>query len=352
MNINNLSLDEKIGQRFIMGINGTNTNEIINLVKNAHIGGVILYKKNYKTYDDMLALIKKIKLANENNKLPLFIAIDQEGGRVNRLPKEIHNLTNIYEISKKDINLVNDYANVLSMILRNIGINMNFAPVLDIDNDSRSSALFKRCFYGNEDMVTESAIKYIEGTHKMIIPVIKHYPGHGLTKRDTHFMIPYIYSHENLEKHIKPFDNLIKKDIDALMVGHLVIRGLTQFLPASISSKFLDNYLRKYYNGLIITDEINMLRRNPIYFLIYRHKALLADSDILLVKVKDANEGYKIIDKYKKILKNNKYKEKLNRNLERIIAIKDKYKLNDNIDNLGIDIDQINKKIDLLNNKL
>ena len=350
MDVSNLSLNEKLGQRFMFGINNSNINEIFKLIKNAYIGGVILYKKNYKTYDDMLKVINQLKEANKDNKIPLFIAIDEEGGRVNRLPKEIHNLKNIYDVSKKDINLVTDYACVIGKVLKETGINMNLAPVLDIYNGSKSKALYKRCFYGECDRVTDSATKYINEINKMIIPVIKHYPGHGLTTKDTHFTVPYIFDLSKYETHVKPFEKLINNNVDALMVGHFVIPKVTGLLPTSISARFLNN-LRKKHNGLIITDEINMLKRNPIYCFIYKNKALKTDSDILLVKVKDAREGYKLIDKYRQILTNDVYQVKLDESIERIIKIKDKYKINDEIIKSGINIEKINKDIDLINEK-
>lgn len=99
MDINKLSLDEKIGQRFIFGINDNNIDSIIELIKKSYIGGVILYKKNYDNYIDMLKVIKRLKSANKNNPIPLFIAIDEEGGIVNRMPSEIHNLKSIYDVS-------------------------------------------------------------------------------------------------------------------------------------------------------------------------------------------------------------------------------------------------------------
>ena len=108
MNIKELSLEEKIGQKFIFGINSNNIDEIVKLIEKYHIGGVILYKKNYSNYDEMLSVIKRLKEANRNNKIPLFIAIDQEGGRVNRMPLEIKNIKNMYDLSKVDEKLVYD----------------------------------------------------------------------------------------------------------------------------------------------------------------------------------------------------------------------------------------------------
>ena len=350
MDIDNLSLDEKIGQRFIVGINNENIDVIIELVKKAYIGGVILYKRNYQTYDEMINVIKSIKLANKDNKIPLFIAIDEEGGRVNRLPCELHNLKNIYDVSRCDINLVSDYANIIGKTLNNIGINMNLAPVLDIDNGSRVKSLYKRCFYGDKSRVEVATSKYMEGINNMVIPVIKHYPGHGLTKKDTHFTIPYIFNLKEYESHIDPFNKAIENGIDALMVGHLAIPKLTGLLPASISDKFLSNHIRKNYLGLIITDEINMLKRNPIYYFIYLNKALKANSDIILIKIKNARDGYKVINKYKKILiRDNECVKKLNDSVERIITIKNKYKIDDSTNNIGIDIEKINEEIDKIN---
>ncbi len=348
MDINNLSLEEKIGQRFIIGVNNENTKCIINLIKNCMIGGVILYKKNYHSYDEMINLIKSFKEANKDNKLPLFIAIDQECGRVNRLPNEIHNLKNITDVSKTDKLLVEDYARLIANVLCKSGINMNFAPVLDVYQKDTSKALYKRCFYGNKDMVSDSARMYLKGIDNMIIPVIKHYPGHGATKRDSHFLVPYIFNYKDiLDNHMAPFHKL--DDVPAIMVGHLIIRRLTGLLPASISNKFINHNIRTYYDGLVITDEINMIRKWPVYNLIYLDKALKANSDIILLKIKNYKEGYRIIERYKKILKNT---DNLDESVKRLIKVKKKYQINDNTNYHGIDIAKINDEIDALNAKI
>ena len=80
-----LSIKEKIGQRLMFGVNSDNIDLIVDLIRDYAIGGVILYKKNYRDYNDMISVIKRLKEANQENKIPLFIAIDQEGGRVNRM---------------------------------------------------------------------------------------------------------------------------------------------------------------------------------------------------------------------------------------------------------------------------
>ena len=142
-----LSLEEKVGQMFMFGVNDRNTDGIIELIKKYKIGGVILYKRNYSDYNDMLNLIKRLREANKDNKVPLLIAIDEEGGRVNRMPKEFNNLKSIYRFSKlNNQNVIKEYASVISKELSGSGINMNFAPVVDIYNNSNSSVLKWRCF--------------------------------------------------------------------------------------------------------------------------------------------------------------------------------------------------------------
>lgn len=354
MDLNKLSICEKIGQRFIFGINDSNIDIIIDLIKKYSIGGVILYKKNYSNYDEMLSVIKRLKEANKDNKIPLFIAIDQEGGRVNRMPIEIKNIKNVYDLSKIDEKLVFDSGMITGMMLRQMGINMNFAPVMDI-YDNKSKVLYKRCFCGNGDDVYRFGIKYIEGLYNNgIISVVKHFPGHGATKRDSHFTTPYVYDYRKvLDSHIIPFDKVLKnKMLDSVMVNHMVIRKLTNGDPASVSRNFIKEYIRdrNSFSGLVITDDINMLSKNIFYRFNYLKKAFFSGSDIILVRVrKDAG---KLIDKCIKMIdSNSEYMDMLNDSIERIIKIKEKYNITDDISYDGLDIDEINREIDKINKK-
>lgn len=353
LNINSLSLQEKVGQRFMFGINSYNIDVIINLIKKYYIGGVILYKKNYKSYDEMLSVIKRIKEANKNNRIPLFIAIDQEGGRVNRMPLEFENIKNVYDMSIKDKKLLYDNGNITREMLMQTGINMNFAPVLDIYENNQSKVLYKRCFYGGIDDINEACNNYLEGIgNNCIVSVMKHFPGHGVSSMDSHFIIPCVNNYDKvLDKHIKPFEYAINKGIDALMVSHLVIKGMTDGLPASISSNFIKEYIRKRnnFNGLVITDDISMLSRNIFYRFNYMKRVFVSGSDIVLVKIRDSFDT-KIIDEYFKFLSNHQeYVSLLDENVDRIITIKRKYNVNDDVSYTGCNISKINEKINKLN---
>ena len=339
--LDNLTIEEKIGQMLMFGTNSSNIEPICNLIRNYKIGGVILYKKNYSSYKEMLEVIKKLKDANKDNKLPLFIAIDQEGGVVNRLPNDIENIKNIYDVSKKDnVDLIKEHADIISNILYNSGINMNFSPVLDIYNNSNSSVLNKRCFSNEVEKVSLYGSIYMNEIKKNgIIPVVKHFPGHGITKLDSHYFLPYVFNYKKvLGSEIIPFENAINEECDAIMISHLIIRKLSALLPCSISRKFITKYLRERYNynGLVITDDLRMKLVDLIYGSLSLKKAFLSGSDIILLKYKENDE--ELFDLLYKYANKKSIIENINKSVLRIIDIKDKYKVDDSkFENISID---------------
>ncbi|MBQ2872623.1 MAG: hypothetical protein IJE89_01325 [Bacilli bacterium] len=345
-----LSIEEKICQKLVLGCNSSNVDIIVSMIEKYSIGGVILYKKNYKNYKEMVNVINRLKNANKNNKIPLFISIDQEGGRVNRMPLEFKNIKNIYDISYKDSDLVYKSGLITGEMLSSLGINMNFSPVLDVYNNS-SKLLYKRCFYGDLEKVNNSSIKYINGLkEKGIISVVKHFPGHGISKIDSHFIIPYVFNNKLIKDHVKPFENAINYGVDSLMVGHLIIKGMTRGLSASISSLFINKFIReKYnYNGLIVTDEIGMLSRNKIFRFSVLKKAILSGGDLILMKIDKEEDS--LVNKLVSFVKRDKNNiDIINDSVKRIISIKEKYMINDNLIDNKCDIDKINKEIEEIN---
>lgn len=349
--LDNLTIEEKIGQMLMFGTNSSNIEPICNLIKNYKIGGVILYKKNYSSYNEMLEVIKKLKNANKDNKLPLFIAIDQEGGVVNRLPNDIENIKNIYDVSKKDnIDLIKEHADIISNILYNSGINMNFSPVLDIYNNSNSSVLNKRCFSDNVEKVSLYGSIYMNKIKKNgIISVVKHFPGHGITKLDSHYFLPFVFNYKKiLNREIIPFENAISEECEAIMVSHLIIRKLSGLLPCSISKRFITKYLREMYNynGLVITDDLRMKLVDLIFGKLSLKKAFLSGSDIVLLKYKENDENiFKMLYKYannKDVINN------INECVLRIINIKNKYNIA-NFNCQNISTNEINSVINNYN---
>lgn len=161
MEIKELTIEEKIGQMIIIGMD-TNyiTERIKTMITKYKIGGIILYRKNFNTYQDMLKLIRDLKELNKENKLPLIIAIDQEGGRVNRMPKEIKNLPSANKVAKEGgKELTKKSANIIGKILRESGFNLNFAPVLDIKRFEDETAIGDRSFGEDKKIVAECGIE-------------------------------------------------------------------------------------------------------------------------------------------------------------------------------------------------
>ena len=174
--INDLSLREKVGQMMIIRIHSKELGpEEIEMIKDYKIGGIILYRKNYDSYEEMLNIINGItKLNKENGNVPLFISIDQEGGRVNRMPKEIKKFKSAKELSDiEDINVIKESGSITAEMLRKTGINMNFAPVLDIQRFEDKHAIGDRCFGDNMEDVSNYGIEFMKQMQRadMIKPV-------------------------------------------------------------------------------------------------------------------------------------------------------------------------------------
>ena len=353
LKIENLSLEEKIGQMIMVGIEGNKiTERTKKLVLKYKIGGFILYRKNFESYDEMVNLIKALKELNRQNKIPLFISIDQEGGRVNRMPKEFLNFPSANLIATKiGKEGIKKSANITGEILSKAGFNMNFAPVLDLKRFD-TKAIGDRSFDRDYKKVSEYGLIQInEYKSKNIIAVAKHFPGHGATKEDSHFMLPKIkFGMEFLESEdMIPFENAIKDGVDGILVGHLKIKGLFDKNPCSMSRKFIIKYLRKKYNykGLVISDDLKMkairYRYGSIYALI---KSFVAGNDISIMRFNEKNEE-KAIKKIYELARQKKInKYRINASVKRIIEMKEKYKIRDTINyNTDIDVKIINEKI-------
>ena len=359
MDIKELSLQEKIGQMIIIGMD-TNyiTDRIKDMILKYKIGGIILYRKNFNTYQDMLKLIKNLKDLNRKNKIPLFIAIDQEGGRVNRMPREIKNLPSANQIAiTGGEELVRASANITGQILRKSGFNLNFSPVLDIKRFENNHAIGDRSFGSDKEEVAKFGITAMKELQKnKVISAIKHFPGHGATKQDSHNFLPVINEKiEKLEKEdMYPFEQAIKNGADVVLVGHLLIKNITGIYPASLSRKFIAKYLRmKYrYNGVIITDDLKMKAIKVLYGTkLSVRKAFEAGNDIIVFRYNNKKE-VEVIEQIISLVKKGKIKEnRINKSVKRIIDLKNKYEISDTEEIQGIEIEKVNKEIETIRKK-
>lgn len=358
MEIKELSISEKVGQMIMIGMDTNHVTERIKLMITKYkIGGIILYRKNFNTYQEMLALIRQLKELNKQNRIPLWIAIDQEGGRVNRMPKEILNLPTANKIANKGgIEEVKKSAKIIGEILKKSGYHINFAPVLDIKRFKNNHAIGDRCYGENKAEVARYGIAVMKELQKEgIVPVIKHFPGHGATKQDSHYLLPIIKQKiEVLEKEdMYPFEQAIKNGAEAILVGHLLVKNIIGIYPTSLSKYFIGKYLRmKYrYNGLIMTDDLKMKAIRFLYGAEFAvKKAFEAGNDVIVFRF-NKEEEQQAIEKIIRQVKNGKLKEgRINRSVKRILKMKEKYQVSDNAKIEGIDVDKINDEIKTIRN--
>lgn len=350
--IYNMSLDEKVGQLVVSGFYGTTLDEnILKLIKENKISGVILFERNVKDSNSLLALNNSLKESNKNNKLPLFISTDEEGGSVTRMPKDIKRIpTNKYIGSLNNKDLSYKVGEILGEQLSYFGFNMNFAPVLDINSNPNNPVIGDRSFGNNTDIVSNLGTSTMKGIQsKNIISVVKHFPGHGDTSVDSHINLPVVNCDINRLKSFEfvPFKTAIQNGADAVMVGHILLPKIDSKYPSSMSYEIVTNILRKDlgFNGLVVSDDMTMGAITENYSIEEASiKAINAGMDLLLVCQKYENTENVLKALKEAALNGTISKERLDNALYNIISIKKKYISNKEYDN-DITIDGINQKI-------
>lgn len=261
-------LEEKINQLFIFGYSGDDfrqNKDFTELLENG-LGGVIFFTQNItgeEQFKEQINLIKSL------SPLPLFLSIDEEGGRVERF----ENLNKDYPdckkymsakyIAQKGENALIEQTYSIAKDLKTFGLNMNFAPVLDVNSNPDNPIIGERAYSNNPEEVAKYALIVNEIYNKeKIITVGKHFPGHGDTKKDSHIEMPVVdIPFEEFEKiHIYPFKKAVEEKIPAIMIAHVHYECFDkEKIPASLSKNVL-NYLKNNlkFKGLIISDDMEM----------------------------------------------------------------------------------------------
>lgn len=260
-----LTIEEKVGQLIVAHFNGDIANEnAYRLIHEAHVGGIIYYKwanalKSPQQVQELSNGLQKLAFSKVNA-IPLFIAVDQEGGVVNRLTEGFTVFPGNYALGKtRDPLLAYESACAMSQEMRAVGINVNFAPVVDVAQSN--SILGLRCFSNTPEDIVAFGKATLEGFKKSgIISSLKHFPGLGNALIDPHQGLPVLNkSFEDLEKwELVPFDQL-KDQAEMIMTAHLLIPELDTLHCATLSKTILDTLrYRIGFKGIIISDSLIM----------------------------------------------------------------------------------------------
>ena len=295
-------LKEKIAQMLIVGFNEqslVSNNPIYSDIKDLKIGGVILYSKSLdKTKTKLIKNIKDFnqlkRLTSELQKIyevPLFIGVEQEGGYVSPLSPSyfvISMFTNDFLGKKNDINFSKKEFEKTAKTLSEAGINLNFAPVVDlnINKNSKLIGAQRRSFSDNPDIVTAHARELISAHKKYgVLTTLKHYPGLGTTDSTKLYKGFYDITNSYNEIEMKPFEKL-SKEAEGIILGHAYNKNIDENYPLSLSEKSIqENLINKLnYEGLIFIDDIQNSAIMSNYTLENTVKqALLAGVDVIII---------------------------------------------------------------------
>ncbi|GKX65710.1 glycoside hydrolase family 3 [Clostridium sp. TW13] len=355
--INTMTLDEKIGQLVIAGVDDFSNNEHSKtLINTYHVGGFILFKQNIDNTNQTINLLNSLKQTNSNSRVPLFLGVDEEGGRVSRLPSELKKLPPNKSIGKiNNTSFSNKIGQVLGEELNSFGFNVDFAPVLDINSNPLNPIIGDRSFGRNSFMVSKLGIATMNGIQsKNVIPVIKHFPGHGDTSVDSHIGLPIV--NNDLKRlnalELVPFSNAIKSGADMVMVAHILLPKIDSQNPASFSKVIITDILRKSlkFNGVVITDDMTMGAIVKNYNIDDAAvKSLNAGTDIILV-CHDFEKQTSVLNAIKNAASKGTISQTaINGKVYRILKLKQKYNLKDS-PNPSFSVENINHKISKLLN--
>lgn len=325
--LNTLTLKEKIGQlisiRAHSDSGAKHINKVENLIKKYKVGGLTFFQGGP---------VRQAKLTNRYQKLskvPLMIAIDGEWGLGMRLDSTIKFPYQMTLGAIEDDSLIYDMGKEVAYQMKRLGIHVNFAPVIDINNNVKNPVINFRSFGEDKEKVVKKGLMYMKGMQDGgILACIKHFPGHGDTNLDSHIAQPIIKHDTTRLNNIElyPFKKLINKDAKSVMIAHLKIPALDKKYITTASKKVVTDLLQNKlgFKGLIFTDALGMKGIASIYPVGQRSlKAFLAGNDILLLPESVA----KAITSIEQAVKTKKIKiEEVNRRVKKVLIAK--YKLN------------------------
>jgi beta-N-acetylhexosaminidase len=292
---------QKIGQLFMVGFDALEANDHIkSLIREQKIGGVILFRRNVSTPQQVAALCRELQEVNaEVSDVPLLIALDQEGGMVMRIEQGVTPIPAAMAFqaarSTSDCEKLNA---ICGDELRQMGINMNLAPVLDVNNNPLNPVIGVRAYGEEPDSVTQYGMAAMRGLQSAgLIVTAKHFPGHGDTTVDSHHAMAVV-PHDKERLHaveLAPFKAAIHAGVDAIMTAHVIFPAIERdtTLPATLSKAVLTDLLRDEmgFDGVVISDCLEMAAiANGVGVAAGAVATLQAGADIVLISHREEQQ--------------------------------------------------------------
>ncbi len=284
-----LALEQLAGQRLMVGFDGDAFNDDLRmLIGELKVGGVILFARNLGAPHEIRALCAAIQdYAQSKNQPPLLIAIDQEGGTVARLKEPFTQFPGNSKMQARAD--ARHFAQITAAELAGVGVNMNMAPVMDIDCKAIQGVMADRAFGHDPGWVSamgSCVIRHLQ--QNGIMAVAKHFPGIGRTTADSHFTRPLLdIGLEALEQtELIPFKAALAETVAGIMLSHIVYTGVDPDWPASLSERIAKDILRRRmgYEGVVMTDDLDMGAVKTHYGIdVVIQQIIRADIDIALI---------------------------------------------------------------------
>lgn len=261
------TLSQRVGQMIFTGIEGTTlTKETEQLIRDCQVGGIVLFSRNYESPEQLFQLVRDLqKLAHEvSPDWPLFISVDQEGGKVIRLTEPFTQFPEAGCLGIADSHeLAYRFGTALGIELSSIGINMNYAPVLDVNTNPDNPIIGMRALSNDPLRAGVLGLALLNGMQDHgVLAVGKHFPGHGDTTQDSHLELPTVDRDKATLEMIElaPFSHSIQNGLKAIMTAHVVYPAWDKKLPATFSERILKKVLRGQlqFDGLLISDDLEM----------------------------------------------------------------------------------------------
>lgn len=260
-------MDHAIGQHVIIGFEGTETTpELRSFIRDEGIGGVILFARNISSKSQIMRMTARLK--EEACDVPLIVSIDQEGGAVQRLPRSCGTFPSMEEIGRRakerdDPTEAYRAGQHIAEVLVPLGVNLDYAPVLDVNTNPFNPVIGDRSFGCDPRFVAELGVQFMKGLMEGgVLACGKHFPGHGDTDADSHLTLP-LMSHTRRRFEAcewVPFRAAISAGVPSIMTAHLMAPNLDPNAPASLSEEIMTNILRGTlgFKGIIISDDLLM----------------------------------------------------------------------------------------------